>query len=65
MRCKMNVAVKPGQAMNGAAKRSEKAAVEVLPPVRRDDNMRRSRACHSVGEVIHFRVRDVPPLAHG
>ena len=65
MRCKMNVAVEPVQTMDGATKRSEEAVVKVFPPVRRNDNVRGTPRSQPVCDVIHFRVRDVPPLAHG
>ena len=64
MRNEVDVPVEAVQAMNHSAKRSEKATVKVLSPVRWNDNVRRSRACQSVGEVIDFGVRDVPALSH-
>ena len=65
MRCEMNVAVEPVQTMDGPAKRSEEAVVEVFPPVRGNDNVRGALRSQQVCEVIHLRVRDVPTLAHG
>ena len=65
MRCKMNVAVEPVQSMDGAAKRSEEAVVKVFPPVRGNDNVRGTLRSQPVCEMIHFGVRDVPPLTDG
>ena len=64
MRNEMNVSVEAVQAMNGAAKRCEKATVKLPPPVRRNDDVRGALHGEPVSEVIDFGVRDVPALSH-
>ena len=65
MRGEMNVAVKAVQAVDRAAKGSEKTAVKVRPPMRWHDDVRGALRGQPMGEVIDFGVRDVPALAHG
>ena len=64
MRCEVNMAVQPVQAMNSAAKGGEETTVEVAAPMRRDDDVRRTFPRQPMGEVVHFGVRDVPAFLH-
>ena len=65
MRNEMDVAVQPVQPMDGATKGSEETTVKVAAPMRWNHDVRGALASESVGEVIDFRVRDVPALTHG
>ena len=64
MRNEMDVAVQPVQPMDDATKGSEETAVKVAAPMRWNHGVRGAFASDSVGEVIDFRVRDVPALTH-
>ena len=65
MRNEMDVTVQPVQPMDLATKGCEETTVKVAAPMRWNDDVRGALASESVGEVIHFRVRDVPALTHG
>ena len=65
MRDEVNMAVQSVKTVNDSLERSQKTAVQLLIPMGRYDNMRGAVESQTVGEVIDFGVRDVPPLLHG
>ena len=65
MRDEVNMTVQSVKTVDDSLERSQKTAVQLLIPMGRYDNMRGAAESQTVGEVIDFGVRDVPPLLHG